>query len=544
MSPAHLPKFAAGSAACSVDRAIAERDKGCGRDAPQRAVGRPDKDNLVTDPIHPQRDENPLSDDKDGATTAAAVARRCSGRTLLRRSAPVRGGGIGRVARTAAGLICPAAIVIAGCSGATNASQSAGQPVKGQPAFPGAVGYGAGSKGGRGGQVIAVTTLADGGPGSLRACIDAQGPRVCIFRVAGLIRFTTKPPVIRNPYLTIAGQTAPGGGITLAHEGGPLGFTPLVIKNSHDVVVRHIRVRNDRIGGKQGSEDSFTIENSEQVILDHVSGSWARDELVNGYGDNDWVTVSNSIFAEGIPKHDKCALLASDPKGPQHFSFIGNLCAHNGDRNPDVNFPPGSCAEVINNVFYNAQSEFAEIWESYGGVPVSLIGNSFIAGKNTHPETIGITRNVVGSKGLAKVYLADNQFEGDFIRTSPLLKEVEVAAPPCPATIAPAPAAQAFEQVLRNAGAFPRDTFDRGILNQLRDRTGRIVRQPGVIDEIAPGTPYPDGDGDGMDDGWEWGHGANPRRADAWQDADGNGLSNLDQFLDSLSRTLSQRNDL
>ncbi|EZP71957.1 putative pectate lyase precursor [Sphingomonas paucimobilis] len=477
----------------------------------------------MTDATHPRHDDDPPP---GAGGKGSGVASR-----------------IGAALRAAVSLLLPAAIVIAGCSGATNASQSAPQPVKGQPAFPGAVGYGAASKGGRGGQVIAVTTLADSGPGSLRACIDAQGPRICVFRVAGLIRYTSKPPIIRNPYLTIAGQTAPGGGITLAHAGGPMGFTPLAIKNTHDIVVRHIRVRNDRIGGFRGAEDSFTIENSRQVILDHVSGSWARDELVNGYGDNDWITVSNSIFAEGIPRHDKCALLASDPKGPQHFSFIGNLCAHNGDRNPDVNFPPGSCAEVINNVFYNAQSEFAEIWESYGGVPVSLIGNSFIAGKNTHAETIGITRNIVGSTGLAKVYVADNRFEGDFVRTSPLLKEAEVAAPPCPSTVAPLPAAQAYDQVLREAGAFPRDPFDRRTVSQLRERQGRIVHQPGTIDPILSAAPYPDADGDGMDDGWEARHGANPHRADAWEDADGNGVANLDQYLDSLSRALIERND-
>lgn len=112
-------------------------------------------------------------------------------------------------------------VVMAGCSGA--GSESRAQPVKGEPAFPGAVGYGAAAKGGRGGRVIAVDTLADSGPGSLRACIDASGPRVCIFRVSGVIRFTARPPVIANPYLTIAGQTAPGGGIVIAHAGGRKG---------------------------------------------------------------------------------------------------------------------------------------------------------------------------------------------------------------------------------------------------------------------------------------------------------------------------------
>lgn len=425
-------------------------------------------------------------------------------------------------------------VVMAGCSGA--GSESRAQPVKGEPAFPGAVGYGAAAKGGRGGRIIPIDTLADSGPGSLRACIDASGPRVCIFRVSGVIRFTTRPPVIANPYLTIAGQTAPGGGIVIAHAGGEEGRTPILIKNTHDIVIRHIRVRNDRTGIHRGSEDSFTIENSRQVIIDHVSASWARDELINGYGDNDWITISNSIFAEGIPRHDKCALLASDPKGPQHLSFIGNICAHNGDRNPDLNFPPGSCAEVINNILYNGQSEFAEIWESFGGVPVSLIGNSFIAGRNTRPDTVGVARNVMGSKGRAKVYLADNRFDGDFVRLSPLLEEATVDRPPCPSTIAAEPADAAYEAVLGDAGAFPRDPFDRRIVHQVRERKGHIVKQPGVIDEPDPGAPYPDADGDGMDDRWEARHGADPRKPDPWGNADG--TAHLDRFLDQRSREL------
>lgn len=426
------------------------------------------------------------------------------------------------------------------CSKATGASEPApppkARPLAGPSAFPGATGYGADSKGGRGGQIIPVDTLADAGPGSLRACVEASGPRTCIFRVAGIIRFTTRSPVIRNPYLTIAGQTAPGDGITLAHAGGELGRTPILIKDTHDVVIRHIRVRNDRIGGSRGSEDSFTIENSAHVILDHVSASWARDELVNGYGDNDWITISNSIFAQGIPRHDKCALLASDPKDSQHLSFIGNLCAHNGDRNPDLNFPPGSCVEIVNNILYNAQSEFAEIWESFGGVPVSLIGNSFIGGRNTGPHAVGISRNIVGSTGLAKVYLWDNSFDGDFVHVSPLIADVAARAPSCPGTIDAAPAAEAYRTVLANAGAFPRDGFDRKITENVRNRGGHIVKKPGEIPAMMGGSPYPDADRDGMDDRWEATHGADPARFDAWAGGDRNGMARLDRFLDYLSR--------
>lgn len=441
--------------------------------------------------------------------------------------------------RMLAAAFAAIAISSSGCSragGTAAAPPPAPKPVTGKPAFAGAVGYGAASAGGRGGRVIAVTTLADGGAGSFRACVEANGPRVCIFRVGGLIRFTDRPPVIRNPYLTIAGQTAPGDGITIAHSGGPLGRTPILIKDTHDIVVRDIRVRNDRIGGSRGSEDSFTIENSDNVILDHVSASWARDELVNGYGDNDRITVSNSIFAQGIPRHDKCALLASDPKGPQRFSFVGNICAHNGDRNPELDFTPGSCVEIVNNIFYNAQSEFAEIWEKFGGVPVALIGNSFLAGPNTGPRAVGIARNLPGSTGLARVYLWDNDFDGAFTHISPLMAAVTQAAPPCPGTVVAKSAQAAYDSVLETAGAFPRDSFDAKIVANIRKRGGRIIHAPGEIPEIAPGTPYPDADGDGMDDGWEAAHGADPRRFDAWAEGKRDGVANLDRFLDDMAR--------
>lgn len=405
------------------------------------------------------------------------------------------------------------------------------KPVEGPLAFPGAVGWGAGARGGRGGKIIYVTTLADSGPGSYRACVEASGPRVCIFRVGGLIRFTGRPPVIKNPYITIAGQTAPGGGITLAHSGAPTGRTPLVIKNTHDAVVRDIRVRLDRIGGERGSEDAFTIEHAVNVILDHVSGSWARDENVNPYGQNDRITISWSIFAEGIPRHDKCALLGSDPQGPQHMSFIGNLCAHNGDRNPDVNFMPGSCVEIVNNVFYDAQSQFAEIWESYGGTPVSVVGNVMRRGPSTARHAVGLDVVPIAATGTAKIYAWGNLYQGNFVHTSPLLPSVAVDTPPCPLTVAPLPAGDAYTKVLDQAGAFPRDATDARIVHEVVTRTGGIVHQPGHFTPPAAGTPYPDQDRDGMDDRWERTHGTDPTRFDPWGDANHDGLLNLSAFL-------------
>jgi hypothetical protein len=405
-------------------------------------------------------------------------------------------------------------------------------------AFPGVTGYGAHADGGRGGRIIPVTTLDDSGPGSLRACIDAEGPRVCVFRVAGVIRFTSERPIIRNPYITIAGQTAPGGGILLAHDGGPRGLTPLVIKNTHDVIVRHIRVRPDKRGEIRGSNSAFIIERSHDVVLDHVSSSWSLDENVGGYAGNDNVTISSSIFAEGIPRHDKCALLSSDPEGPQHLTFIGNLCAHNGDRNPDINFPPKSCVEIVNNVLYNGQSEFAEVWSSYGGTPVSIVGNWFRSGPNTHIGAAAITRQMVGAKGAPRIYMSGNHIDGTLLPQTPNVAEVVVSQPPCPLISPVIPAIEAYERVLNNAGAFPRDSIDRRIVNDVRNRSGSIVSQAGTLPTLDPGIPYEDDDEDGMSDAWEQANALDPTLKDSWADRSQDGWSNLDEFLDFAHREL------
>ncbi len=410
-------------------------------------------------------------------------------------------------------------LAITGLAGLMAFSLFIGEAASAQirPAFPGAEGFGRLSRGGRGGRIIAVTTLANAGPGSLRACIDGVGPRVCVFRVGGVIRYTSMRPEIRNPYLTIAGETAPGGGILITHAGGKGAFTPLVIKNTHDVIVRHIRVRMDRPGEQRRANSAFTIEGSRNVILDHVSGSWAQDENIGFYAQNDAITVSWSIFAEGVPRHDKCALLSSDPTGPQHLSFVRNLCAHNGDRNPDVNFAPGSCVEVINNVLYNGQSQFTEVWESYGGSPVNIVGNYYRRGPSTARLSFGIDRPLVGSQGPARIFQSDNLADGRGI-------------------IMPMPARRSFDAVLAAAGAFPRDAVDERLVDEVRTRTGAIGRSNRIIPFIAGGSPYKDSDGDGMSDTWEMAHGCDPRRSDAWNDANRNGWANLEEFLDYAHR--------
>lgn len=406
-------------------------------------------------------------------------------------------------------------------------------------AFPGALGYGRYAKGGRDGAIIAVTSLADSGPGTLRACIDASGPRTCIFRVGGVIRWTTERPIIRNPYITIAGQTAPGGGILITHAGDKYGVTPVVVKNTHDVIIRHIRVRLDNRGKTRAVDSGIIIENSRNIIVDHVSVSWAEDETIGGQGQNDNITISNSILAEGLRRHDKCALLSSDPTSSQNLTFIGNICAHNGDRNPDVNFHPGSCVDIINNILYNARSDFVEVWEQHGGSPVNIVGNYFKSGPNMIPGRYIIARQSVKATGRARIYEAGNHIEGMIEREPPPnVREALVKTPTCRIASPVIDAKLAYDRALTGSGAFPRDAVDVRLVNEVRHGIGRIRHAPGVLPEIAAGTPYADSDGDGMSDAWELAHGTDVHRNDAWEDVDHDRWPNLDEFLDYAHQRL------
>ena len=137
-------------------------------------------------------------------------------------------------------------------------------------AFPGAQGAGAISRGGRGGRVLRVTNLEDSGPGSLRSAIETAGPRTIVFDVGGTIRLK-KPLVIRNGQVTIAGQTAPGGGITVRDR--------VFDVAADDVVVRYIRARLGDEGGVES--DAFTISRGRRIMVDHVSASWSVDETLS-----------------------------------------------------------------------------------------------------------------------------------------------------------------------------------------------------------------------------------------------------------------------
>ena len=176
------------------------------------------------------------------------------------------------------------------------------------PAFPGAEGFGANTPGGRGGRVIQVTNLNDRGPGSLRAAVQEKGPRIVVFRVGGVIQLQDDLN-IRHPFLTVAGQIAPGDGICL--RGGCLHV------DAHDVVLRYLRVRigDSPIGSSLGNRDAIDIYGA-NVVLDHCLCSWALDETVTTWFAARDVTIQWCIASEGLMDN-------LHPQGSQHVNSVG-----------------------------------------------------------------------------------------------------------------------------------------------------------------------------------------------------------------------------
>ena len=211
-----------------------------------------------------------------------------------------------------------------------------------QLAFPGAEGYGKYTVGGRGGDVYEVTNLNDSGEGSLRAAVEASGPRTVVFRVSGTIDLK-KSLNIKKPYITIAGQTAPGDGIAL--KGHSLGLV------ADEIIVRHIRVR---FGDESGEDkDAISGRYMSNIILDHVSASWSVDECVSIYHCENitvqWCLISESMYKSN---HSKGHHGFGGIWGSNHSTYHHNLLAHHSSRNPRFASGCGN-TDYRNNVVYN-----------------------------------------------------------------------------------------------------------------------------------------------------------------------------------------------
>jgi pectate lyase len=390
-----------------------------------------------------------------------------------------------------------------------------------QKAFPTAEGFGQFAKGGRGGAVLFVDNLNDAGPGSLRAACEAKGPRTVVFRVSGTIQLE-KGLVIREPFITIAGQTAPGDGICLANY-------ELYVR-TNDAIVRYLRCRPGN--GRPGERDGITVRECDNVIVDHCSASWAVDEVLSTTKSKN-VTVQWCFITEAL--HD-----AGHRKGNHGFggliqcegaSYHHNLFAHNRSRNPR---PASGLIDFRNNVVYdwNAMAGYAEGNKQR----LNYVANYLKPGPST---TSGGTFAFHTGKEETLAYFNGNVFEGLVapgeddrkvinVRNGGIVVDRPHDVPP----VQTQPALEARDLVLAEGGATlpKRDAVDRRVVEQVRQGTGRQINthsDVGAWPELASAPAPTDADADGMPDAWEQAAGVTDGNADA----DGDGYANLEEFL-------------
>lgn len=410
------------------------------------------------------------------------------------------------------GLIVAAALIQLAVSAAAVAG-----PV---PAFPGAEGFGASTPGGRGGRVLTVTNLGASGPGSLQWAAGQEGPRIVVFRVGGVIRGDV---AIKHPFITIAGQTAPAPGITIE---GRLLARPVSDERLHDVIVRYLRVRPRRATGFGG--DAVQIPKSDRVILDHLSLSWANDEVVDIIHSSDvtlqWCTLEESdTKGHGKAERHNFGMIATYP-GSGNISVHHNLFAHHSRRSPSLTpYEPGKPADFRNNVVY----DFAVGLTHDGHVPgagINFVANYYKRGPSAwkvepyqfRPEgQYYLSGNVISGGGAIAVG------EGERVERPWWLRVRErgtMASHPFPvAPVETDDARTAYRRVLEAAGAWPRDRVTARTIEEVRNATGRWGRMAPLAPEddwflagLDRGSPPKDTDGDGMPDDWEVARGLDP----------------------------------
>ncbi len=415
------------------------------------------------------------------------------------------------------------------------------------PAFPGAEGFGTKTPGGRGGAVCTVTGLEDSGRGSLRACVERKGPRHVVFRTGGTILLEDRLD-IESPFITIAGQTAPGDGITLRMKPGTGADEGALKIDTHDVVIRYLRFRPGDGGGADDSHDGISAHEkgggAYNIVLDHNSISWAVDENVNIYYDVVDYTLSDNIISEALShaghpegEHSKGMLVGG---GSRNASIHGNLFVSNVDRNPQISGV--RVADVRNNVVYNygrgSGGGVTLVSSSKGEPRVNWVANFYKPGPasprrraefDTYKGDTGRTHRWFGArnarwtpKGVRPARVAP----GAFGRVPSPLRAPRVT------TTRPL---RAYREALAQAGAsHVRDAVDRRLVRQVRRGTGSMTDAAGPWPRLARGRAPRDRDRDGMPDAFERAHGTDPRVRDAGKDVDGNGYDAVEDWYNGL----------
>lgn len=448
-----------------------------------------------------------------------------------------------------------------------------------QLAFPTAEGFGRFTKGGRGGTVYIVSNLNDSGAGSLRACATASGPRICVFSTSGTIDLQSRI-IITQPFLTIAGQTSPGG-IQLRNN-GPLAEGPPIDIRTDDVILRHFWIRpgfptsatwcGSATCGSNSTMDAVLAYGS-RLIFDHMTFGWGNDETFNIVGNGgssaggasrlsqditvQWSMIHesqrNAPFSQG--NHSRANYIGYGPG--DRITFVRNATIHSTRRNPNL----GVVGQIdwINNVLYNYGQYAGETYSRHGAYHLNFIGNATVAGPDTtkidNRNSLNIFDNDLRATLYTDLYLDGNidinrlTDTGDerlvldpkdwaYNRASPVgLHPLSVTAGNITS------AAQAWKDVLTYSGAganiSKRDVSDARVVNHARTCSGAIIDSANVVGGwpvFSGGAAPTDADADGMSDAWETARGLNPASAaDRNGDLDSDGYTNLEEYLNELA---------
>lgn len=402
-----------------------------------------------------------------------------------------------------------------------------------QLAFPGAQGWGRFATGGRGGTVYHVTNLNDSGTGSLRDAVS-QPNRIVVFDVAGVIRINSR--IVFKSNITVAGQTAPGEGITVYGDG-------MSMSGATNVILRYMRFRMGIVGTKDG--DCGGLANGGNIIVDHCSFAWGQDENFSISWDNKGtaphdVTIQNSIVGQGLMAHSAGGLIQAD-----NITMYRVLLCDNKTRN----FKVKGVHQYVNNIVYNWQSYAYEMGgESSGSSYANVVGNLFING----PQTSSSANGFAGGNSDFHYYGTDNWQDRnkDGVYNPTLFTGTgnsDPVATPYDYPELPAWSGNTLiEKLLPDVGAsLPyRDLADAYMVNEVLSfgTEGELITKETLLPIGDPttwswftGTKPTDTDGDGMPDEWESANGTKPNSNDAMTIAS-NGYANIENYINSITR--------
>jgi len=438
-------------------------------------------------------------------------------------------------------------------------------------AFPTAEGFGAKAVGGRSGRVIEVTNLNDSGDGSLRSAMEASGPRICVFRVSGTI--TLKSAIrVSSPYLTVAGQTSPGG-VQVKGTGQPDGdWGVWCVNGAHDIILRHLRVR---MGGnmKHDAGNNLLFYGTAEpgvrdVIVDHCSVSWGSDTQLDWYGSYldratfQWNLVGECFMGQHVGGN----------RAPKNITLHHNLYANLGSRTPLMQH--ADVFDFRNNVIYNWSGNNASVFGQFAlnsSAFGNVVNNLWLAGPESGEPYLNVGNGgptrIDGSAadaGGTRLYLAGNwgprsptgsandwighgvntwdyyelKKDGSTHLVDPAQYGAEKPLPAPPVTLDPV--SLLLDRVLATVGASKpsRDAVDQRIVGSVRDKTGTSrVSTTGPWPDLAGGAPAPsaDSDHDGMPDAWEKEHGLDPNNARDGAALAANGYTNVENYLNELA---------